>query len=108
MAYTAYMAYMAYPTGVSLMVTRTLGDCLGPTACISDPDVYSQLVPEGSRLILASDGLWDVFDNDQVAAFVQKTRDPRKAAVALAHRAKNQRLYGGMSMDDISVLVVDT
>lgn len=94
-------------TGVSLMVTRTLGDCLGPTACISDPDVFSMVVPEGCRVILASDGLWDVFDNQQVAAFVQKTRDPRKAAVTLAQRAKKRRLYGGMSMDDISVLVVD-
>ena len=59
------------------------------------------------RVVLASDGLWDVFDNEKVASIVRKVRDPRKAAVSLVSRAKNQRLYGGMSMDDISVLAID-
>ncbi len=36
-------------TGVSLMVTRTIGDSLGPSALTSVPELVHATVPDGSR-----------------------------------------------------------
>ena len=60
------------------------------------------------RIILASDGVWDVFNNQTVASMVRKIKDARKAAKGLVTKAKSQRTYRGMSTDDISALIIDT
>ena len=45
-------------TGVSTLVTRSLGDPLGATALSSEPDVVFQAsVPDGSRIVIASHGI---------------------------------------------------
>jgi serine/threonine protein phosphatase PrpC len=61
----------------------------------------------GSRLILASDGVWDVITHEQAAKLIKGVKDPRRAARALCDAAKSGRLYGGHTTDDISAVVVN-
>mmetsp|Transcript_33272 Transcript_33272/g.40837 ORF Transcript_33272/g.40837 Transcript_33272/m.40837 type:complete len:473 (-) Transcript_33272:123-1541(-) len=99
----------AHTGGVSLEVTRSIGDKYAARSVISTPELKTFTFDkrEGVRLILASDGLFDVFDNKAVAKIASKISDPRKAAKKLASRAKKLRLYGGKGMDDITVVIVD-
>ena len=46
-------------TGVSLMLTRALGDCLASPAISAVPDINSCHCSNSSRIIIASDGVWD-------------------------------------------------
>jgi len=94
-------------TGVSTMVTRSLGDSLGASALSDKPEFTHVTVAAGSRLVLASDGVWDVMSNDKVALTIRSIADPVKAARALCKAAKNTRLYGGFSPDDISAVVIN-
>lgn len=52
-------------------------------------------------LILASDGLWKVMQNQEAVDFVKKTKDPEVAAKRLTIEALNR-----YSKDDISCIVV--
>jgi serine/threonine protein phosphatase PrpC len=59
------------PTGVSVMCTRSIGDRdtkLGNHGAITAlPDISNVEVPlaDGGRIVLASDGLWDVFSSNK-------------------------------------------
>lgn len=53
-------------------------------------------------LILASDGLWDTFSNEEAVAFIRKhLHEPLFGAKSLTHQA-----YQRGSVDNISVLVI--
>jgi len=60
-----------------------------------------QMQHEDEFLILASDGLWDVFTNEDAVALVRSIEDPEQAAKKLTEEA-----YGRGSMDNISCIVV--
>jgi serine/threonine protein phosphatase PrpC len=94
-------------TGVSTTVTRALGDSLAASAVIATPDVTHAVVPCGSRLVVCSDGVWDVLTEAQVARLIQSVRDPARAARRVARAAKQTRLYSGFSADDISATVIN-
>ena len=71
---------------------------------IADPDVLSfelnDLHP--SFLVLASDGLWDTFSNEEAVAFIKERLDePHHGARSITLQA----FYRG-SLDNITVLVV--
>ena len=92
----------------STLVTRALGDAHGSESLSASPEIIQvQNVKPGSRIIIGSDGLWDVFTNEKAIAFIKSIRDPRRAAAKLAKEAYNLRLYGGLSKDDITVFVVN-
>ena len=59
-----------------LAMSRAFGDFhLERFGCIADPDIISIPVTEEvtpSWILLASDGLWDVMDNEEVAAWFQE------------------------------------
>jgi len=99
----------AHTGGVSLQVTRSIGDPYAARSVISTPEVVSFSVPRGeyARFVLGSDGLFDIFSCQDVAKFVSSYKDPSRAAKKLAVQAKQKRLYAGMSLDDITVLVID-
>eukprot|EP01023_Acetabularia_acetabulum_P046252 TRINITY_DN4749_c1_g1_i3.p1 TRINITY_DN4749_c1_g1~~TRINITY_DN4749_c1_g1_i3.p1 ORF type:complete len:290 (+),score=23.31 TRINITY_DN4749_c1_g1_i3:163-1032(+) len=60
-----------WPAG--LAVSRSIGDKDGRPFVAPHPQVKTVIVPEGgARLIIASDGLWDVFSAQQVAAKAHK------------------------------------
>jgi serine/threonine protein phosphatase PrpC len=60
-----------------------------------------------NRLVIASDGIWDVLNEQQIAGFLRRSKDPRKAAMNISEVGKRRRLYGGLSPDDCSVIVVN-
>ena len=94
---------------ISLNMTRSIGDKFGPRSCVAIPDVKCvQLASDESvRLILASDGLWDVLSKDEVGKLLFLEKNPKKAAELLANCARDLRKNFKIRMDDISVVVVD-
>lgn len=68
-----------------------------------DVDTYTRRLPRGSRLLLCSDGLWDVVKNDEMQEIVNSTPTPQEACQKLVDLA-NAR--GGP--DNITVLLIYT
>lgn len=75
---------------------------------IAEPDILSfdlqdLRLQKPSFLILASDGLWDAFSNEEAAFYVrQRLHEPHLGARSLAMQA-----YQRGSVDNITVLVVN-
>ena len=63
--------------------------------------LYDQL---RSRFVLASDGVWDVIDEELVRkmGLYYKYKDPRDFAIYLAEKALKRRIKQGISKDDIT------
>lgn len=86
-----------------LAVSRAFGDAhLKPYGVSSTPELSAiSLTPRDIFLVLASDGLWDVVDEQQCASSVLRAPDPLGAARSLCDLASARG-----SMDNITVLVV--
>ena len=98
---------------VSACVTRSLGDWDASRAVIPEPDCHAWPVPRGEpfyeRVVLASDGLWDLVDFAGTEAVCRKVPDPQLCAERLLRIAKTEssrRGYRGLK-DDTTILVVD-
>ncbi len=89
--------------GLSLMLTRTLGDKYFKKAgVISEPEVGNyQIRKDDAFLILASDGVWDVLDNEQVAAIICGENQPR----VIAGKIK-AAVFSNGGTDNLTVIVV--
>ena len=86
-----------------LAVSRAIGDRLLNDYVIPDPDVMRWVcTSDDAFVVLATDGLWDVFTNNQVAKALQKCDNPQRGAELLAQAA-----FAKGSTDNITVLVVD-
>ena len=86
-----------------LAVSRAIGDRHLKEYVIPDPDVMKWVCSsEDLFLVLATDGLWDVFTNNQVAKVLQSCDHPQKGAEMLARQA-----FSRGSTDNITVLVID-
>lgn len=94
-------------TGVSLMVTRSFGDCLASPAIIYEPEISFRELPDECKIIVASDGVWDVCNLEQVARLARSSSKASRIARKVCATAKEKRLYSGQRPDDISCLVVD-
>ncbi|MEG2459248.1 MAG: Stp1/IreP family PP2C-type Ser/Thr phosphatase [Raoultibacter sp.] len=79
------------------VITRALG---------SDPrmvaDLYEINVEAGDRLLLCSDGLSAMLEDDQIEAVTARTRDPQRCASSLV----NEAIAAG-GHDNITVIIVD-
>ncbi|KAH7278709.1 hypothetical protein KP509_38G053300 [Ceratopteris richardii] len=85
-----------------LAVGRAFGDKNLKTIIRVDPDVFCVLIQMTDEfLILASDGLWKVVDNQTAVDLVREVKDPKAAARQLVEYAIQQN-----SKDDISCVVV--
>eukprot|EP00262_Sarcandra_glabra_P017669 TRINITY_DN6134_c0_g1_i2.p1 TRINITY_DN6134_c0_g1~~TRINITY_DN6134_c0_g1_i2.p1 ORF type:complete len:286 (-),score=46.87 TRINITY_DN6134_c0_g1_i2:261-1118(-) len=85
-----------------LAVSRAFGDKSLKSHLRSDPDVkHADIDVSTNFLILASDGLWKVMDNQEAVDLARKFRDPQAAAKHLTAEALNRD-----SKDDISCIVV--
>ncbi|KAK9742606.1 hypothetical protein RND81_03G185300 [Saponaria officinalis] len=85
-----------------LAVSRAFGDKSLKLHLRSDPDIHDIFIDLNvDILILASDGLWKVMDNQEAVNIARRTRDPQKAAKQLAEQALKRG-----SKDDISIIVV--
>lgn len=65
-----------------------------------------------ARIIIASDGLWDVYANEEAEQLSRGSRmDAPKCtadcAVMMAARAQEDRAFDGLAPDDITALVID-
>ncbi|MEF8823361.1 MAG: PP2C family protein-serine/threonine phosphatase [Desulfohalobiaceae bacterium] len=91
--------------GAGLMPTRSLGDAyFDPVGVIATPDTAKERLRADDRwLVAACDGLFDVMDNQEVAAIVNQTDSAREAADALSQ----ETLVHRMGMDNLTVIVVD-
>jgi len=72
---------------------------------ISDPDirVFDLDELEPSFVILATDGLWDVFSNDEACAYIrERLNEPHFGAKSIVLQA----YYRG-SLDNITVMVIN-
>ena len=87
--------------------SRTLGDPLRASGVVNEPEVVSREVGLGSRLVICSDGIWDCISENEIASLIRKIRDPRKAARVICEVGKRKRVYGGLSPDDCSAVVVN-
>lgn len=89
-----------------LCVSRTFGDFDAPEALLSAPFVRQVLLPErGSRIVLASDGLWAIQSGDMAKDVIVKSRSMPaiKASSFLVNKARTS--FG--LKDDVSVIVLD-
>ncbi|KAK8684041.1 hypothetical protein V6N13_040078 [Hibiscus sabdariffa] len=85
-----------------LAVSRAFGDKSLKSHLRSDPDIQNTNVDNNTDiLILASDGLWKVMNNQEAVDIARKIKDPLKAAKQLIAEAVQRD-----SKDDISCVVV--
>jgi serine/threonine protein phosphatase PrpC len=94
--------------GCQLALSRSMGDRrFRQYGVTSDPDFYEfELNEDSSFLILASDGLWDIFTNEFVANSVSNKIKKGYSLSDICNILCNQaRLYG--SGDDITVLLIN-
>ncbi|GBG29963.1 Protein phosphatase, putative [Hondaea fermentalgiana] len=86
-----------------LAVSRAIGDRLLKEYVIPDPEFKEWVCgPDDMYIVLATDGLWDVIDNDSVARLILNCRDAQDGAEILTQEAFKQG-----SMDNVTVLVID-
>ncbi|KAJ7567616.1 hypothetical protein O6H91_02G155700 [Diphasiastrum complanatum] len=85
-----------------LAVARAFGDKSLKEHLSADPDMQEVLIDSSAEfLILASDGLWKVMDNQEAIDLVRKLTDPQVAAKLLMDEALARN-----SKDDISCIVI--
>ena len=99
----------AHDGGISLQITRSIGDRDAARSVIATPEINDFDLGQGeySRIVVASDGVFDAVSSAAVAKFVSKHKDPQRAALKLVKYAKEKRLYSGKGIDDITAIVFD-
>jgi len=91
-----------------LAVSRAFGDHFAKSVVcgiVADPYMCSviELTPKDTRVILASDGLWDVIDCQRAFELIKHVRDPNIAARKLLQMAlKSNKCY-----DNVTVVVIN-
>eukprot|EP01041_Mallomonas_annulata_P008097 gene8097-16615_t len=95
--------------GLSLNMTRSIGDRYGPRSCISTPDITSITIESDrhARFIIASDGIWDVLSVEEVQAYAMQIKNPQKLSYKIALSAWLTRMNRNIRLDDITVQVID-
>ena len=90
-------------------MSRTIGDKYGPRCCVAVPEVTLAVVSfrDRVRLVIASDGVWDVLSEKNVQPVVLGDSDLSEAAEQICVAARDMRLALGLRMDDISAIVVE-
>lgn len=103
------------PVLFNIAVSRAIGDIMykheewtsgKKSGLIAEPDIkLYQITPEDSFLILACDGLWDVFSYQSAVDFVKErlkeTNDPQKIAEAIVQESERRD-----TTDNVTVCIV--
>jgi len=93
--------------GGVLAVSRAIGDKDLKRWVIAEPEVTSiEKGPEDSFLVIASDGLWDVFTSEEVSSFVSMHLKERQSFENIAKYLVDSAYLKG-SMDNITVVIVE-
>eukprot|EP00798_Chlamydomonas_sp_ICE-L_P005307 gene5307-18551_t len=86
-----------------LCVSRSIGDLDAGKEVVPVPHIRQFLVPvNGARLVIASDGLWDVLSCAKAARLIRTKPEKAAAAALLVAVQEDQRV-----MDDASIIVLD-
>jgi len=99
--------------GASTTVTRSIGDWDAARCVLPEPELATWTLPSDlffERVVLATDGLWDVLtDARAVQRIVFRHDDPQAVADALmeAARAASIKKFQTPHKDDTTVVVVD-
>ena len=81
-----------------LAVSRSFGNRQLKQFIVPHPEIREdRLHPETSCLIVATDGVWDVVDNDEAVELVSQYEDAEAAARALAVMAYDRGSYDNIS-----------
>eukprot|EP01026_Neomeris_dumetosa_P066166 TRINITY_DN63900_c0_g2_i1.p1 TRINITY_DN63900_c0_g2~~TRINITY_DN63900_c0_g2_i1.p1 ORF type:complete len:496 (-),score=67.67 TRINITY_DN63900_c0_g2_i1:194-1681(-) len=89
-----------------LCISRALGDVEVGPSILPTPYIKQIILPEeGSRLILASDGLWDALKPSKVAR-ISRIKTLERLSVDLINLIK-QSQYDSQLNDDTSIITVD-
>lgn len=94
---------------LSINMTRSIGDKYGPRCVVPIPEISVVNISDETfaRFVTASDGVWDVMNNDDVKKFAFRYASPEMAAMQIADEAQRLRFTSRKHMDDISVIVID-
>jgi len=97
-----YITDIGYVQG-RLNMTRAIGDAaLTQYGVLCEPQITKlQVVPEDCFMILATDGVFEVLDNQQACAIVNSCQEPEEAAQELVALAMQLG-----SLDNVTALVV--
>ena len=99
------------PRYYDVAMTRSIGDWLGPDMVLPSPSTEAFEVPAGkwTRVIIASDGLWDVMRHESAVRLAREIARPQEAAELLLKFAQGEYAARGKKVvgDDVTVLVVD-
>lgn len=91
--------------GMSNLKTSDSGAYLGRKALVSMiPDIFKITLKPGRKytLVLACDGLWDVYSNQEVANIIYNSGVSKKTTQSLVYNAINKR----KSTDNVSLMIV--
>lgn len=92
-----------------LAMSRSICDSVAHIAgVISTPSFVETTYDEwcDKALVLATDGLWDVIDNDESASMGLAAKEPSSAVSGLVREARSRWQAQSSYMDDITVCVV--
>ena len=88
-----------------LAVSRAIGDVALQPYVTCEPEIMEKdLAPEDEYLVLASDGIWDVLRNDEVARFINSATQLN--FISAAKELCSEALMLG-STDNVTALVID-
>lgn len=87
-----------------LAVSRAIGDVSFQPYITAEPEIIEKSIePDDEYLVLATDGLWDVMENEDVARYVLNSR---KDFLNISKKLCSESLILGSS-DNVTVLVID-
>jgi len=90
-----------WPGGLAM--SRTIGDVDAGKLCLADAEITQVTIPpNGARLFIASDGLWDAVHPKTAA---HHTRDMR--ASEASHKLLSMAIKKDKLKDDVTIVVVD-
>ncbi|MFC1756527.1 PP2C family serine/threonine-protein phosphatase, partial [Patescibacteria group bacterium] len=89
-----------------LMPTRSIGDAyFRPVGIISTPEVFQRKIRKSTiGFILATDGLWEVMDNEAVGEILKENKTARVSAefIKLMYASIEPRIM----LDNMTVMVI--
>ena len=92
---------------LTLNMSRALGHrILSGYGISAIPQLYELPIKKGDRLVIASDGLWDVLSNELVASMLTYQSCPADAVTALFNEAMDHYTVTSAAADNISLLVL--
>jgi len=92
-----------------LAVSRAFGDtAMASVGVVPEPEIKKATLTNNDKfVVLASDGVWEYLNNQQVVDIARQHRDPRQASDAVVEEARRQWQQKGQGyVDDITALVM--